>query len=119
MATQDISSVIKKQIEEYGDNSSLVDVGTVVEAGDGIAQIHGLSNVKYSELLEFPNGTLGMALNLEEDTVGTVVLGDYLDIKEGDEVKVKVIGFDRGKVKLSMKQASEWSIDLIEKNFKL
>ena len=65
----------------------MVDVGTVVEAGDGIAQIHGLSNVKYSELLEFPNGTLGMALNLEEDTVGTVVLGDYLDIKEGDEVK--------------------------------
>ena len=87
MATQDISSVIKKQIEQYGDNSSMVDVGTVVEAGDGIAQIHGLSNVKYSELLEFPNGTLGMALNLEEDTVGTVVLGDYLDIKEGDEVK--------------------------------
>ena len=87
MATQDISSVIKKQIEQYGDSSSLVDVGTVVEAGDGIAQIHGLSNVKYSELLEFPNGTLGMALNLEEDTVGTVVLGDYLDIKEGDEVK--------------------------------
>ena len=87
MATQDISSVIKKQIEEYGNSSSLVDVGTVVEAGDGIAQIHGLSNVKYSELLEFPNGTLGMALNLEEDTVGTVVLGDYLDIKEGDEVK--------------------------------
>ena len=87
MATQDISSVIKKQIEEYGNSASLVDVGTVVEAGDGIAQIHGLSNVKYSELLEFPNGTLGMALNLEEDTVGTVVLGDYLDIKEGDEVK--------------------------------
>ena len=49
MATQDISSVIKKQIEEYGNSSSLVDVGTVVEAGDGIAQIHGLSNVKYSE----------------------------------------------------------------------
>ena len=87
MASQDISSVIKKQIQDYGDKSSLVDVGTVVEAGDGIAQIHGLSYVKYSELLEFPNGTLGMALNLEEDSVGTVVLGDYLDIKEGDEVK--------------------------------
>ena len=87
MASQDISSVIKKQIQDYGDKSSLVDVGTVVEAGDGIAQIHGLSNVKYSELLEFPNGTLGMALNLEEDSVGTVVLGDNLDIKEGDEVK--------------------------------
>ena len=87
MAGQDISSVIKKQIEEFGSDSTLTDVGTVVEAGDGIAQIHGLSNVKYSELLEFPNGTMGMALNLEEDSVGTVVLGDYLDIKEGDEVK--------------------------------
>ena len=87
MAGQDISSVIKKQIEEFGSDSTLTNVGTVVEAGDGIAQIHGLSNVKYSELLEFPNGTMGMALNLEEDSVGTVVLGDYLDIKEGDEVK--------------------------------
>ena len=79
--------MIKKQIEEFGSDSTLTNVGTVVEAGDGIAQIHGLSNVKYSELLEFPNGTMGMALNLEEDSVGTVVLGDYLDIKEGDEVK--------------------------------
>jgi len=87
MAGQDISSVIKKQIEEFGSDSTLTNVGTVVEAGDGIAQIHGLSNVKYSELLEFPNGTMGMALNLEEDSVGTVVLGNYLDIKEGDEVK--------------------------------
>ena len=87
MAGQDISSVIKKQIEGFKGETSLIDVGVVVEAGDGIAQIHGLSNVKYSELLEFSDGTLGMALNLEEDSVGAVVLGDYLDIKEGDEVK--------------------------------
>ena len=87
MAGQDISSVIKKQIEGFESETSLIDVGVVVAAGDGIAQIHGLSNVKYSELLEFPDGTLGMALNLEEDSVGAVVLGDYLDIKEGDEVK--------------------------------
>ena len=73
MAGQDISSVIKKQIEGFKGETSLIDVGVVVEAGDGIAQIHGLSNVKYSELLEFSDGTLGMALNLEEDSVGAVV----------------------------------------------
>ena len=87
MASQDISSVIKKQIQDYGDKSSLVDVGTVVEAGDGIAQIHGLSNVKYSELLEFPSGTLGMALNLERDFVGAVILGDYRLLAEGETAK--------------------------------
>jgi F-type H+-transporting ATPase subunit alpha len=84
---QDISSIIKRQIEDYGSELSLVDVGTVVEAGDGNARIHGLSNVKYSELLQFPNDTLGLALNLEEDSVGAVILGEYTHIKEGDEVK--------------------------------
>ncbi len=84
---QDIASIIKKQIEDYGSELSLVDVGTVVEAGDGNARIHGLSNVKYSELLQFPNDTLGLALNLEEDSVGAVILGEYTHIKEGDEVK--------------------------------
>jgi F-type H+-transporting ATPase subunit alpha len=84
---QDIASIIKRQIEDYGSELSLVDVGTVVEAGDGNARIHGLSNVKYSELLQFPNDTLGLALNLEEDSVGAVILGEFTHIKEGDEVK--------------------------------
>ena len=86
-AGQDIASVIKKQIEEFGGELSMVDVGTVIEAADGVARIHGLSGVKYSEVLSFPGGVLGMALNLEENSVGAVILGDYLGIKEGDEVK--------------------------------
>ena len=84
---QDIASIIKRQIEDYGSELSLIDVGTVVEAGDGNVRIHGLSNVKYSELLQFPNDTLGLALNLEEDSVGAVILGEFTHIKEGDEVK--------------------------------
>ena len=86
-AGQDIASVIKKQIEEFGGELSMVDVGTVIEAADGVARIHGLSGVKYSEVLSFPGGVLGMALNLEENGVRAVILGDYLGIKEGDEVK--------------------------------
>lgn len=84
---QDIASVIKRQIEEFGRDLSMVDVGSVVEVGDGIAQIHGLSGVAYSELLEFEGGVMGMALNLEEDSVGAVILGDPLGVKEGSEVR--------------------------------
>ncbi|MDA1256320.1 MAG: F0F1 ATP synthase subunit alpha [Chloroflexi bacterium] len=84
---QDIASVIKRQIEEFGGELTMVDVGTVVEAADGVATIHGLSDVSYTELLQFPNDTIGMALNLEEDSVGAVILGEYTHIKEGDEVR--------------------------------
>ena len=84
---QDIASVIKRQIEEFGGRITMVDVGTVVEVGDGIARVHGLSGVKYNELLEFPEGIMGLALNLEEDSVGTVILGVDTPIKEGDEVR--------------------------------
>ena len=64
----------------------MVDIGTVVEAGDGVVTIHGLSSVKVNELLQFPNDIIGLALNLEEDSVGAVILGDYLSIKEGGKV---------------------------------
>ena len=84
---QDIASVIRRQIEEFGRDLSMVDVGAVVEVGDGIAQVHGLSGVAYSELLEFEGGVMGMALNLEEDSVGSVILGDPLAVKEGSEVR--------------------------------
>ena len=84
---QDIVSVIKQQIEQFGAELTMVDVGTVLEIGDGIARIYGLAAAKYNELLEFPNEVMGIALNLEEDSVAAVVLGDYTDIKEGDEVK--------------------------------
>jgi len=84
---QDIASVIKQQIEQFGAALTMVDVGTVIEIGDGIARIHGLAAAKYNELLQFPNDTLGIALNLEEDSVAAVIVGDYTSIKEGDEVR--------------------------------
>lgn len=84
---QDIASIIKQQIQQFGSAVTMVDVGTVVDVGDGLAHIHGLAGVKYNELLEFPKGIPGIALNLEEDSVGAVVLGDCSEIKEGDEVR--------------------------------
>ena len=84
---EDIVSVIKRQIEEFGTKVSMVDVGTVVQVADGLARIHGLSGAKANELLQFPNSIMGLALNLEEDAVGAVILGDPLSIKEGDEVR--------------------------------
>ncbi|MCI0437835.1 MAG: F0F1 ATP synthase subunit alpha [Chloroflexi bacterium] len=84
---QDIASVIRRQIEEFGRELTMVDVGTVVEVGDGVARIHGLAGVAANELLEFPGGVMGMALNLEEDSVGAVILGDPLGVKEGSEVR--------------------------------
>jgi F-type H+-transporting ATPase subunit alpha len=84
---EQIASIIRQQIEQFGGAITAVDVGTIVDAGDGIARIYGLRNAMYSELLEFPNGIMGMALNLEEDVVGAIVLGDYRKLKEGDEVR--------------------------------
>ncbi len=84
---QDIVSVIKKQIEQFGEPLKMVDVGNVIEIGDGIARIHGLAAAKYNELLQFPNDVMGIALNLEEDSVAAVIMGDYTSIKEGDEVR--------------------------------
>ncbi|MBA7661648.1 ATP synthase subunit alpha [subsurface metagenome] len=84
---QDIVSVIKKQIEQFGMAVTMVDVGTVIEVGDGIARIHGLAAAKYNELLQFPKEIMGIVLNLEEDSVAAIILGDYSAIKEGDEVK--------------------------------
>ena len=83
----DIVSVIRRQIEDFDGDLQIVDVGTVVETGDGIARIQGLQGVRYSELLEFPGGILGLALNLEEDTVGAAIMGDPNAVKEGDTVK--------------------------------
>src|SRR4030043_424894 len=84
---EDIVSVIKRQIEEFGSTVGMVDVGTVVEVADGLARIHGLAGAKANELLQFPNNVMGLALNLEEDAVAAVILGDPLAIKEGDDVR--------------------------------
>ncbi|MBU5465270.1 F0F1 ATP synthase subunit alpha [Virgibacillus sp. MSJ-26] len=84
---EEISKLIKQQIETFDSDIEVSDVGTVIEIGDGIARAHGLDNVMAGELVEFENGTMGMAQNLEESNVGIVILGPYLDIKEGDEVR--------------------------------
>src|SRR5690606_29830049 len=84
---EEISSLIKQQIEQYQAEMEVSDVGTVIQVGDGIARIFGLSQVMAGELLEFENGVMGMALNLEEDNVGAVILGPYTEIREGDQVK--------------------------------
>ena len=87
MANEDIASIIKEQIKKFGDDLKVEQTGIVTEAGDGVARAQGLSNVKANEIVQFQNDVYGLALNLEEDTVGVVILGDYLGIKEGDEVK--------------------------------
>ena len=84
---EEIASILREQIEGFGTSVAATDVGSVIEAGDGVARIHGLSGAMLSELLEFANGSMGIALNLEEESVSAVVLGEYGDIKEGDEVR--------------------------------
>ena len=87
ISSDEITSVIKKQIENYKVDLNVDEVGTVLEVGDGIAHVYGLENCMSGELLELPNGVYGMALNLEESNVGVVLLGRYETIKEGDVVK--------------------------------
>lgn len=84
---EEISAIIQGQIENFDKKTTTVEVGTILEVGDGIARVHGLDNVLAGELVEFPDGTMGMALNLEEDNVGVVIFGSDRNIKEGDEVK--------------------------------
>ncbi|MFI3172641.1 MAG: F0F1 ATP synthase subunit alpha [Eubacteriales bacterium] len=84
---EEISSVIKEQIKRYASEMEVSEVGTVIQVADGIARIHGLENAMQGELLEFPSEVYGMVLNLEEDNVGAVLLGDHKNINEGDTVK--------------------------------
>jgi len=84
---EEITAILKAQIEQFGAEAQAVNVGTVVQAGDGIARVHGLSECMYSELVEFESGAMGLALNLEEETVGVLVLGEYVGIAEGQQVK--------------------------------
>ncbi len=84
---EEISEIIRKQISEYGREVEVSETGTIISIGDGIARIHGLAGAMAGELLEFPGGTAGMVLNLEEDNVGAAILGEFSEIKEGDTVK--------------------------------
>jgi len=83
----EIASVISKEIEQFDSQVDVREVGTVLEVGDGIARVHGLTGVAAGEMVEFPGGIIGLAFNLEETSVGIIILGDYLKIEEGDEVK--------------------------------
>ncbi|MGH9715448.1 MAG: F0F1 ATP synthase subunit alpha [Candidatus Acidiferrales bacterium] len=83
----EITSILREQIENYQQTVAVDEVGSVISVGDGIARVHGLDRCMAGEMLEFPHGVFGIALNLEEDQVGTVLLGDYTEICEGDTVK--------------------------------
>ncbi len=83
----EIASVIQKEIEGFEAQIDVREVGQVLQVGDGIARVYGLSGVMAGEMVEFPGGIIGLAFNLEEDSVGVIILGDYLAINQGDEVK--------------------------------
>ena len=83
----EISAILKKQIADFGSEAEVAEVGQVLSVGDGIARIHGLDKVQAGEMVEFPGGIKGMALNLETDNVGVVIFGDDRNIREGDTVK--------------------------------
>jgi F-type H+/Na+-transporting ATPase subunit alpha len=84
---EEISKIIRDQIGSYAVDVNVAEVGTIVSVGDGIARVHGVENTMAGEMLEFPHGIYGIALNLEEESVGAVLLGDYAEIREGDTVK--------------------------------
>lgn len=84
---EEITSIIKQQLDNYEESLKMENVGTVIQVGDGVARVYGLDNCMSSEMLEFPNGVFGIALNLEKDNVGVIILGDDRKIKEGDMVK--------------------------------
>ncbi|HXQ97774.1 MAG TPA: F0F1 ATP synthase subunit alpha, partial [Candidatus Limnocylindrales bacterium] len=83
----EITKILREQIENYKQTVSVEEVGAVISVGDGIARVHGLDRCMSGEMLEFPHDVFGIALNLEEDQVGVVLLGDYTEIQEGDTVK--------------------------------
>lgn len=85
--SDEIASVIQKEIETFASQMDVREVGTVLEVSDGIARVYGLSGVMAGEMVQFPSGVIGLAFNLEENSVGIIILGDYLTISEGDEVK--------------------------------
>ena len=84
---EEVTAILKKQIADFEIKADVYETGTVISVGDGIARVHGISNVMANELVEFKSGVRGMALNLETDNVGVCIFGDVETVKEGDEVK--------------------------------
>src|SRR5438045_9457272 len=84
---EEISKIIREQIGSFAVDVDVAEVGSIISIGDGIARVHGVDNAMAGEMLEFPHGVFGIALNLEEDSIGAVLLGEFQEIKEGDTVK--------------------------------
>ncbi|HLI75511.1 MAG TPA: F0F1 ATP synthase subunit alpha, partial [Acidobacteriaceae bacterium] len=87
IGANEITELLRQQIENYDERVQVDEVGTIVTLGDGIARVHGLDKAMAGELIEFPHGVSGLAMNLEEDQVGAVLLGDYTELREGQQVK--------------------------------
>jgi len=87
ISADEISKLIREQIENYETVVEVAETGSIISLGDGIARLHGLEKVMAGEMLEFPHNVAGIAMNLEEDQVGAVLLGEYQELKEGDEVR--------------------------------
>ena len=83
----EVTKLLKDQIKNFGEKAEISEIGNVLSVGDGIARVYGLDNVQAGEMVEFEDGSKGMALNLENDNVGVVIFGDDKNIKEGDTVK--------------------------------
>src|SRR6476661_10522959 len=83
----EVSAILRQQLSGFKSEAELEEVGTVLQVGDGIARVYGLTKVQSGELVEFDNGLQGVVLNLEEDNVGVVLLGEYSEVKEGDTIK--------------------------------
>src|SRR6201988_1385216 len=83
----EITQLLKEQIANYDSKVRVDEVGTIITLGDGIARIHGLDKVMAGELIEFPHGVAGLAMNLEEDQVGAVIMGEFSELREGDQVR--------------------------------
>src|SRR5690349_9215644 len=84
---EEITSILERELESFERKIDVEHVGTVLQVGDGIARVYGLPDCRVGEMLEFPGGVIGLALNLEEDSIGAVLIGDDTEIKEGDPVK--------------------------------
>src|SRR5881227_1264269 len=91
----EISKIIREQIGSFAVDVDVAEVGSIISIGDGIARVHGVENAMAGEMLEFPHGVYGIALNLEEESVGAVLLGEFKEIKEGDPAKQFLADRDR------------------------
>ena len=87
LKASEISEILKEEIKSFVDHSNIEETGRVISVGDGVARVYGLENIKAGEMIEFENGSRGIALNLEQDNVGCVIFGDDIEIVEGEVVK--------------------------------